>query len=186
MKRYATATLMVAITMMSASMASAQDDDKTPPAPVITGNSAGKITTSGRVKVELKGGMTLEGSPVDVDALKMASLFGEATIPLHTIAGIRFAQKPTEQSTVVLLNGDALTGEVNLTELKCVAEWGTAAVNVSHIVSVVFRPDLTWSSVPTPNGDRWQLKKTTGTNANGNSTGGNRTYPPGTTFPRNR
>lgn len=186
MKRYATAALMLAITMMTASIASAQDDDKTPPAPVIEGNAAGKVATSGRVKIQLKEGMTLEGSPVEVDAVKMASLFGEATIPLHTIAGIRFAQKPTEQSTIVLLNGDALTGEINLSELKCVAEWGTAAVNVSHIVSVVFRPDLTWSSVPTPNGDRWQLKKTTGNVVTGNPNSGNRTTFPSTTFPRNR
>lgn len=183
MKRYAIAALMVAIAAMSAW--GQEEDDKTPPAPVIAGNTASKVATSGRVKIQLKEGMTLEGSPVDVESLKMASLFGEAVIPLHTIAGIRFSQKPTEQSTVVLLNGDALTGEVNITELKCVAEWGTAAVNVSHIVSVVFRPDLTWSSVPTPNGDRWQLKKTTGTVVNGNS-GGNRTTFPSTTFPRTR
>lgn len=180
------AVLMVAVAMISVDSAWAQDDDKTPPAPVIAGNTAGKVATSGRVKIQLKEGMTLEGSPVDIESLKMASLFGEATIPLHTIAGIRFSQKPTEQSTVVLLNGDALTGEVNLTELKCVAEWGTAAVNVSHIVSVVFRPDLSWSSVPTPNGDRWQLKKTTGTVVNGNNNSGNRTTFPATTFPRNR
>ncbi len=111
------------------------------------------------IKVQLKEGMVLEGSPTGVDSLTMASLFGEATIPLDTIAGIRFAQKTTEQSTVVLLNGDALTGDISLTELKFFAEWGQATVNVSHIVSVVFRPDLSWSSVSTPNGNRWQLKK---------------------------
>lgn len=114
---------------------------------------------SGKIKIKLLKDMELEGSPVDLEEIKMNSIFGEASIPLHTIAGIRFAQKPQEQSTIVLLNGDALTGEIALSEVKCVAEWGEAKVNVPHIVSIVFRPDLAWSSVSTPNGLRWQLKK---------------------------
>lgn len=186
MKRFAITAAMIAATLLTANFASAQDDkkeDRTPPAPIIVGDTSNKVATSGRVKIQLKEGMVLEGSPVDVESLKMASLFGEANIPLHTIAGIRFAQKADEQSTVVLLNGDALTGEVNISELKCVADWGTATVNVGHIISVVFRPDLTWSSVPTPNGDRWQLKKTGSTVV---SDGGRTTYPAANQFPRNR
>ena len=191
MKRLSITAMIFAVALLTANVGFAQDDDKnedTPPAPIIGGNtSAAKVATSGRVKIQLKEGMVLEGSPVGIESIQMASLFGEAKIPLHTIAGIRFSQKATEQSTVVLLNGDALTGELAMTELKCIADWGQAAVNVGHIVSVVFRPDLTWSSVPTPSGDRWQLKKTSGTVINGAGNGGTRTtYPAARTFPSNR
>ena len=140
------AVLLAAIVAATAVAQDAQEDDAT-------------AATAGKIKMKLLKNMELEGAPVDLDEIKINSIFGEASIPLHTIAGIRFAQKPQEQSTIVLLNGDALTGEIALSEVKCVAEWGEAKVNVPHIVSIVFRPDLAWSSVSTPNGPRWQLKK---------------------------
>lgn len=116
-----------------------------------------KQMVASSMKLTLKNKLVLEGSPVEVEAIKMNSLFGEATIPLHTIAGIRFAQSANEQTTVVLLNGDALTGEINLSDVKFVSEWGEAKVNVGYIISIVFRPDLQWSSVKTPNGTRFRL-----------------------------
>ena len=145
--------LAVAITATSF----AQDDKNEDPA----------AAAGGKIKIKLLKNMELEGAPVDLEEIKMNSIFGEASIPLHTIAGIRFAQKPQEQSTIVLLNGDALTGEIALSQVKCVAEWGEAKVNVPHIVSIVFRPDLAWSSVSTPNGPRWQLKKVANATAYG-------------------
>ena len=114
---------------------------------------------SGTMQVSLKEGLKMTGTPVELEAIKINSLFGEASIPLHTIAGIRFAQQSNEQTTVVLLNGDALTGEISLTEVKFVCDWGEAKVHAGHIDSIVFRPDLAWSSVSTPNGPRWRLTK---------------------------
>jgi hypothetical protein len=114
---------------------------------------------AGTMKLVLRKGLELEGTPSDLETIKMNSLFGEASIPLHTIAGIRFAQDPGEQTTVVLLNGDALTGEITLADVKFVSEWGEAKVNVAHLASIVFHPDFTWSAVNTPTGKRWQLTR---------------------------
>jgi hypothetical protein len=118
----------------------------------------GKIV-SNTMKMTLRNQLELSGSPVDVENIQLNSLFGETKIPLHTIAGIRFAQEGNEQTTVVLLNGDALTGDVNLPEIGIVSDWGEATVNGAHLVSVVFRDDLAWSAVNTPNGRRWRLTK---------------------------
>ena len=111
------------------------------------------------MKMTLQNKLELSGTPVDLEAIEMSSLFGVAKIPLHTIAGIRFAQGAAEQTTVVLLNGDALTGDVNLADIQFVSDWGEAKVNVASLVSVVFRDDLAWSGVATPNGKRWRLTK---------------------------
>ncbi len=114
---------------------------------------------SNTMKMTLRNQLELSGSPVNVENIQLNSLFGDTKIPLHTIAGIRFAQEGNEQTTVVLLNGDALTGDVNLAELDFVSDWGEATVSGSHLVSVVFRDDLAWSAVNTPNGRRWRLTK---------------------------
>lgn len=112
------------------------------------------------MKMSLRRNLTFEGSPIDLETIKMSTLFGEVTLPLHTILGIHFAQGPNEQTTVVGLNGDALTGDIQLSELKFVSDWGEAKVNVSSLVSIVFRSDLAWSQTNTPNGPRWQLVRT--------------------------
>ncbi|MCA9264589.1 MAG: hypothetical protein KDA60_12095 [Planctomycetales bacterium] len=111
------------------------------------------------MKLVLTEGLELEGTPVNLETLKVNSLFGEAAIPLHTIAGIRFGQEADESTTIVLQNGDVLTGSIALTDLRFVSTWGEATVNTSHIVSIVFRPDLTWTGVSTPSGQRWRLTR---------------------------
>ena len=131
--------------------ANAQESESTP--------STNEKIVGGAMKMTLQNKLELSGTPVDLEAIEMSSLFGEAKIPLHTIAGIRFAQGPEEQTTVVLLNGDALTGDINLADINFVSDWGEAKVNVAHVVSVVFRDDLAWSGVATPNGKRWRLTK---------------------------
>lgn len=136
----------------------AQDARVQQPATPSTAN-ADDISKSGTMKLTLKQGLKLEGVPVDLENVKVNTLFGEASIPIHTIAGIRFAQAPDEQNTVVLMNGDALTGELSLTEVKFASEWGEAKVHAAYLVSIVFRPDFAWSEVSTPSGKRWRLTK---------------------------
>lgn len=121
--------------------------------------AAAKDVGPAKMRMLLKNKLDLSGTPVELESVKINGLFGEASIPLATIAGIRFGQGSGEQSTVVLLNGDAITGELALTEVRMVADWGEARVFADHIVYIVLQPDLRWSSVQTPNGLRWRLEK---------------------------
>ena len=109
--------------------------------------------------VKLRGDLELKGTPVELETVQVHSLFGVADLPLHTIAGVRFAQDANEQTTVVLQNGDVLTGELAIEDLKFIADWGEATVHVAHVRSIVFRPDLVWSPVKSGNGTRWRLTK---------------------------
>ena len=122
-------------------------------------SSDNQTVVSSIMKVQLRGDLVLSGTPIELDTVKVNSLFGEANLPLHTIAGVRFAQEANEQTTIVLQNGDVLTGELGIENLKFVSEWGEATVNVPHIRSIVFRSDLVWSPVSTANGTRWRLTK---------------------------
>lgn len=111
------------------------------------------------MKVKLRGDMELSGTPADLETVPVNSLFGEAKLPLHTVAGIRFAQKADEQTVIVLQNGDVITGEPNLETIKVVSEWGEANINMSYIESITFRSDLAWAPVNTGSGQRWRLQR---------------------------
>jgi hypothetical protein len=148
-----------------------------------TAPEATTVKVSGPMKLTLRNNIMFEGTPVGIENIKITTLFGEVSLPLHTILGIRFAQGPKEQTTVVGLNGDALTGSLQLSELKFVSEWGEATVNAAHLVSIVFQPDLAWTQVSTPNGPRWQLTKTREGSVSNEyvpspTQGGRRTYTP--------
>jgi len=121
-------------------------------------DAASSVTVS-MMKIKLRGNMELSGTPIDLEDVTVNTLFGEAKLPLHTVAGVRFAQKADEQTTVVLQNGDVITGELGMESVKLVAEWGEATVNIPHIETIVFRSDLAWTPVNTGSGTRWRLTK---------------------------
>ena len=123
------------------------------------GQEAKEKAVSGMMKMKLKKGLEMKGTPIDFDSIKVNTLFGEVDIPMHTIAGIRFGQEGNEQSTIVLLNGDAITGDITISDFNFVSDWGKATVNVSNLLSIVFRDDLAWSGINTPNGQRWRLTR---------------------------
>lgn len=153
MNRHIQGVCQIAIILAALSpMAFGQDDDT---------ENKDTTVTSGSIIIQIRDGIEIEGTPVGVESVSVNSLFGEAKIPIHTIAGIHFGDNDKSESTIVLLNGDALTGEITLSEMACIADWGEAKINVQSIESIVFRRDLKWSSIDTPNGRRWQLKKVT-------------------------
>ena len=60
-------------------------------------------------------------------------------------------------TTVVLHNGDNLTGAVQLDQVVIQTEWGRAEINGNHVASILFTPGLKWTSETGLNGMRWKL-----------------------------
>ncbi len=109
------------------------------------------------VATELVGETKITGTLVDSTALQMKTSFGEAQIPLSEIAGVRFAAGDETSTTVVMLNGDSITGATETKFLTVETEWGTAKINGSSLVSMLFVPGLQWESSKGLNGKRWSL-----------------------------
>ncbi len=112
------------------------------------------------VATELVGETKITGTLVDSTALQMKTSFGEAQIPLSEIAGVRFAAGDETSTTVVMLNGDSITGATETKFLTVETEWGTAKINGSSLVSMLFVPGLQWESANGLNGKRWSLVET--------------------------
>lgn len=109
------------------------------------------------VATELVGETRITGTLVDSSALQMKTSFGEAQIPLTEIAGVRFAAGDDTSTTVVMLNGDSITGATDTKFITVETEWGTAKINGSSLVSMLFVPGLQWESSNGLNGKRWSL-----------------------------
>ena len=143
-----------------------------------TTTRAAASTGDGTMKIRLKRGFEIGGTPIDLKDLKVSGLVGQINVPVHTIAGIRFPKKAGEMSTIILHNGDSLTGEVAMSQLKLVSQWGEAAVNTQEIDYVMFRDDLAWGTASTLAGNRWTLSKSSRIPATGGTTANTATTRP--------
>lgn len=124
------------------------------------------------VLVEINASTQIRGTLVDTSELPMRTSFGQAAIPLSEVAGIKFASEGNATTTVVLHNGDSITGATELDNLLVETEWGKADITGSSISSILFAQGMKWTSAEGLNGVRWTLTtppktpaKTTGTSS---------------------
>tara|TARA_R110002049_G_scaffold285698_1_gene466674 strand:+ start:48366 stop:49001 length:636 start_codon:yes stop_codon:yes gene_type:complete len=109
------------------------------------------------ISVDLLSGTNLAGTLTDAVSLEMRTSFGSASIPLSEVAGIRFASADNASTTVVMLNGDSITGATDVKLVTVETEWGTASINGQNISSLLFVPGLAWNPATGLNGKRWSL-----------------------------
>lgn len=109
------------------------------------------------VTVGLTNGTDIRGTLADSTELPMRTSFGSASIPLAEVAGIRLASEGNATTTVVLHNGDTITGATELNKIVVDTEWGKAEVNGDSIGSILFAQGLKWTSASGLNGVRWSL-----------------------------
>jgi hypothetical protein len=140
------------------------------------------------VAVDIMKDVRIIGTLTEANQLLLKSSFGEVTVPFTEIAGIRFATKDDTVTTVVMLNGDSITGATDLRSVTVETEWGTAKINGATILSIMFVPELAWTSTAGLNGKRWNLvdskspaprPTTAGTNSPAVPGSGNRSIPGG-------
>ena len=109
------------------------------------------------IAVDLINGTNIAGTLTDAVSLEMRTSFGSASIPLSEVAGIRFASADNASTTVVMLNGDSITGATDVKLVTVETEWGTASINGQNISSLLFVPGLAWNPAEGLNGKRWSL-----------------------------
>ncbi len=109
------------------------------------------------VTVDLLSSTEIVGTLTDITSLDMQTSFGTANIPLSEVAGIRFASADDASTTVVMLNGDSITGATDVKLVTVETEWGTAAINGQSVQSILFVPNVVWNPNTGLNGKRWTL-----------------------------
>lgn len=110
------------------------------------------------VTVQLSGeGTKFTGTLSGLDQWPMKTSFGETNVPLSAVAGIKFAEEGHPSTTIILHNGDSVTGALDVNYVQIETSWGKAEIGSGHITSMLFSPGLIWTTEPGLNGNRWKL-----------------------------
>ncbi|MFG0262928.1 MAG: hypothetical protein ACF788_11105 [Novipirellula sp. JB048] len=162
----------LAVATISTSVAVAEDEAK--PTPVAKAKVVAKAAPAAKpaavakadstpavrplsVSIDLISKTVIQGTLTDTTQLDMQTSFGVANIPLSEVAGIRFASASDASTTVVMLNGDSITGATDVKLVTVETEWGIATINGSSISSILFVPGVDWNPQSGLNGKRWNL-----------------------------
>ncbi|HUE69566.1 MAG TPA: hypothetical protein VMP01_01650 [Pirellulaceae bacterium] len=119
-------------------------------------------SSSKRATAELRNGLKLDGQ-LSAGAIPGQFMFGAITLPIHTIRGLRLSDEVTTDeggqshptnATIILENGDSLTGVLRLDSIRLQTEWGEAVVKLTHLRSVILTTEnATWQE----HEGRWRL-----------------------------
>ncbi len=156
---------VVALTLVTGEVHAQQDKKSTAKAtPVVkpTARPVARAVAAPKVRplsvsVDLISPTKITGTLTDSTSLDMRTSFGTANIPLSEVAGIKFASADNASTTVVMLNGDSITGATDVKLVTVETEWGMATINGQNIASIMFVPGLAWNSINGLNGKRWSL-----------------------------
>lgn len=111
--------------------------------------------------IELTNGLKLTGH-LAAAPIPFQVMFGHVALPLETIRGIRIADPVRSDvgspqlisATIILENGDSLTGMPRVDVIQLQTEWGEAVVKLTHLKSVVLTSDdVIWEE----HDRRWRL-----------------------------
>ena len=103
----------------------------------------------------------IEGVPVDVEKFKITTGFGDVQVPLDKIDGIRLNALEDGSAVMAFKNGDVLTGELHLSDLKLKTSWGFATVNIAYIGQISTTKGASFSSSTSNGKTTWSFSRGT-------------------------
>jgi hypothetical protein len=89
--------------------------------------------------------------------VEMKTSFGNVTIPMEQLAGLRLHLDEDDTAIAVLTNGDSVTGIPALPEIKLITDWGQADIETKHIRSLTMTPGSRFRQESSDFGPRWIL-----------------------------
>ena len=116
--------------------------------------------------VRMRNKKYLEGSPVEFGFIDVYILDTKVSVPLDRIKGVLISAQPDEMSTLAMTDGQLLSGQIALPELRLMVDWGDATIKRDMVRSMVRSDDLVWQESNTPNGKKWFLTSRSGQNTN--------------------
>jgi len=116
------------------------------------------VMSDNTVFVRLSDVKSIAGELDGLDGITMTCKFGDVTIPLDQIAGIKMHVDEKNSAIVVLNDGDSITGVPDVPTLTLITDWGTAEVLPESIKSITTTANSKFSRKNTDFGTRWILK----------------------------
>lgn len=83
--------------------------------------------------VKIDEATTIQGQLLQTEGLKFSTSFGEVTLPIEKIEAIKMSGGGDNSAVVAFVNGDMVTGKLDIDELHLKTSWGKAYVNAISI-----------------------------------------------------
>jgi len=119
---------------------------------------AAEIISEDILFVRLSDVKSLAGELDEISEITMTTKFGDVTIPMEHIAGIKLHTDEDDSAVVVMVDGDVLTGIPSLPTLQLGTDWGKAEINPEAVQSITTTSNSKFSRQNTDFGTRWTLK----------------------------
>ena len=109
--------------------------------------------------VRLSNGQSYEGTLASPLELELSTVWGKAKLPIDIVLAIHYDHAAEGNGTVILKNGDSLTGRLTLSEIKLDTSWGQAEIDAAWVESLVRDRQLRFRRDETMLGPRWVLTR---------------------------
>ena len=122
-----------------------------------------------KIYVTVSQNREIAGTPVELTEIKVTTSFGEVSIPLAKIDGIKMHADSADSSVIAFKNGDLVTGKVTLEVIKLKTDWGTAHINTAQIDTVTADRNSRFYSDSSGQAKGWRFTNTPATSVSPNS-----------------
>jgi len=93
--------------------------------------------SEGKIFVKVTRNRELTGAAIDLESIKFRAEFGEVTIPMAKVAGIKLHVNADDGAVIALKNGDLVTGKLALDTVSLKTAWGKAHVKLDQIETIM-------------------------------------------------
>ena len=111
----------------------------------------------GVVFIRLSDTKRMAGKVEGLNEFVLNTSFGEVTIPMSEIAGIKFHTTADDKAVVILNNGDAVTGIPTVPAIELMTDWGKADIEPEFIQSMTSTSGAKFRQQNSDFGVRWTL-----------------------------
>lgn len=91
----------------------------------------------GKIFVKVTRSRELVGAAIGLDAINFRAEFGDVSIPMAKIAGIKLHVNAEDSAVIALKNGDLVTGKISLDTVSLRTAWGKAHVKLDQIETIM-------------------------------------------------
>ena len=100
----------------------------------------------------------MAGNMEDFDSFSLKTKFGDVTVPMEQVAGIRLKVDKNDSAVIVMTNGDVVTGQPTLPAIELTTDWGKADIEPDFIQSLTTSANSRFYQETGDFGVRWSLR----------------------------
>ena len=118
----------------------------------------------GTLFVSIGSNNNISGKILELDTLKVETAFGEVSIPMAKVDGIKMHSDAKDNAVIAFKNGDLVTGKIVLDTVKLKTRWGTAHINTEKVETITNSQDSRFYSDTSTGKAVWRFTKSRDSN----------------------